>query len=87
MRQSTKILRKVLVILVGLPILVLGAILVPLPGPGLLIMCVGLFILSLEFEWAKRHLDRAKAKLKQIYDKAQARADKIENLGNKPKPK
>ncbi|WP_220087844.1 PGPGW domain-containing protein, partial [Burkholderia multivorans] len=34
---------------------VIGLILVPLPGPGWLIVIIGLFVISTEFHWA-RHL-------------------------------
>lgn len=41
---------------VGGTIMVLGLALVPLPGPGWLIVFVGLGILASEFEWAERLL-------------------------------
>jgi uncharacterized protein (TIGR02611 family) len=48
----------------GAAIVVLGLVLVPLPGPGWLIVFLGLGILATEFVWAERALDYGKAKLK-----------------------
>ena len=76
-------LRKVVVALVGVPLFVVGIILIPLPGPGLLICFAALFILSLEFEWAEPHRRRAQAELKKIIDKSQARSDKIKDKADK----
>lgn len=59
--------------LIGLPIIVLGIILIPLPGPGLLVSLLGLLILSLEFDWAKRPADQMKQALKDILEKAKAK--------------
>lgn len=51
--------------LVGLGVVVLGAVLIPFPGPGWLIVFLGIGIWATEFHWAKRllafgrrHLDR-----------------------------
>lgn len=47
----------------GLAVVIGGLLLVPLPGPGWLIVFVGLGILSSEFEWAARLLRWGRAKL------------------------
>jgi uncharacterized protein (TIGR02611 family) len=39
---------------VGVVVVIVGLVLVPLPGPGWLIVLTGLAILSLEFVWAQR---------------------------------
>ena len=51
---------RVVVGVVGLIILVLGLIMVPFPGPGWLVVFLGLAIWASEFEWAQRLLRRAK---------------------------
>jgi uncharacterized protein (TIGR02611 family) len=48
---------------VGLVIVVIGLILVPFPGPGWVIVFVGLAIWASEFEWAQRLLHRARRTL------------------------
>ena len=60
--QSYLIYRWV-VFFVGLAIVVLGLILVPFPGPGWLIVILGLLIWASEFERAQRLLDFVKDRL------------------------
>jgi uncharacterized protein (TIGR02611 family) len=76
-------LRKIVVAAIGFPLLGIGIILVPLPGPGFLVMLIALIILSTEFEWAGKYADQVKAKLKTIYEKSMARADALEKRANK----
>jgi uncharacterized protein (TIGR02611 family) len=45
------------VAVLGGSIMILGLVLVPLPGPGWLIVFLGLGILATEFAWAERLLD------------------------------
>ncbi|MET7397084.1 PGPGW domain-containing protein [Dactylosporangium sp. NPDC005572] len=47
---------KIVVALVGTLIIAVGVVLLPLPGPGWVIILGGLAILSMEFHWAKRLL-------------------------------
>lgn len=68
--------RKVGVALVGFPLLILGLILIPLPGPGLLVSALGLAVLSLEFEWAERHLNTVKRKMSEISEKIRNKTNK-----------
>lgn len=49
-------LYKVVITVLGILVVVIGLILVPLPGPGWLIVFVGLTILGTEFHWARRLL-------------------------------
>jgi len=49
--------------LVGALVIIGGLIMVPFPGPGWLVVFVGVGILASEFDWAKRLLDFGKAKL------------------------
>lgn len=63
-------IKKLLISLVGFPILIIGIILIPLPGPGILVTLLGLFILSFAFESLKPHLERYKTKLRDIIKKS-----------------
>jgi uncharacterized protein (TIGR02611 family) len=45
--------RVFIISIIGYAILLIGVIMLPLPGPGTLIMLVGLTILAIEFEWAR----------------------------------
>jgi uncharacterized protein (TIGR02611 family) len=46
--------RRVAVTLLGFTVLLVGLVLLPLPGPGLLVVALGLAILATEFVWAWR---------------------------------
>jgi len=55
---------RVTVAVVGLTIILIGIVLLPLPGPGWLVIFFGLFVLSTEFEWADRLLVFARDKVR-----------------------
>ncbi len=46
---------------VGFVVVALGIVLMPLPGPGVLIVLVGVLILANQFEWAERRVEQVKA--------------------------
>lgn len=62
---------RTVIFLVGIAIVVLGLVLLPLPGPGTIVVALGLAILSLEFVWAQRTLDKLKSAARRVRDKAQ----------------
>jgi len=51
-KDSTRT-RKVLIGFVGWAVLLLGLVMIPYPGPGWVVVFVGLSILAQEFRWAK----------------------------------
>jgi uncharacterized protein (TIGR02611 family) len=51
-----RIVRRVAVTLAGLAVIAVGIVLLPLPGPGWLVIFGGLGILGTEYEWARRLL-------------------------------
>jgi len=51
--------RKIAVLVIGVAVLLAGIALLALPGPGMIVIIVGLVILATEFEWAERWLDYA----------------------------
>lgn len=53
-------LKKLIVILVGGTLLLLGIALLVLPGPAFVVIPLGLAILATEFVWARRWLQRAR---------------------------
>jgi uncharacterized protein (TIGR02611 family) len=55
------ILRRIGVAATGGGVVLLGVVLMPLPGPGTLIAMVGLSILGREFAWARRLLARIRS--------------------------
>lgn len=56
--------RRVVVFVVGVTVVLLGIVMILLPGPAILVIPAGLAILGLEFRWARRLLRHAKALLK-----------------------
>lgn len=53
-RPALNVVYRVLITIIGSLVIVIGLILVPLPGPGWLIVFIGLTILGSEFHWARR---------------------------------
>jgi tellurite resistance protein TerC len=67
-------LRKVLILIAGTLVVIIGLIIAPLPGPGPVILVpIGLGILATEFIWARRLLDTLRAQA----DGLQRRVDGI----------
>ena len=56
-RRRSRVVRAA-VALAGFVVVLAGLAMIPLPGPGLLIVAAGLAILALEFAWAERWLER-----------------------------
>ena len=52
--------RRFFKVLAGFTLLVLGAVMLFTPGPGWLMIFLGLTLLAAEFVWAKRLMDRMK---------------------------
>ena len=52
----------------GAALVLLGIAMTVLPGPGLLTVAAGLLLLSRDFPWAARMLDRVRARLSQDAD-------------------
>jgi uncharacterized protein (TIGR02611 family) len=78
MRAKTiSVMRKLVVGIVGFPLLLLGIVLIPLPGPGLIISFLALLILSIEFKWTRRYLNRIKHEFRQILARAREKQAKM----------
>ena len=60
--------KTVITTVIGFTLLAIGAAMLILPGPGLVVIGVGLLILSAEFVWAKRALDRMKDGARRVRD-------------------
>ncbi len=78
MQGIIRILRKLLVAAIGIPLLIIGIILIPLPGPGFLVCFLALFILSLEFKIFRKYFEFIKTKLKKIIDEAKIKYQDID---------
>jgi uncharacterized protein (TIGR02611 family) len=58
--EGIRTARRVVVGVVGVTVLVVGVALLVLPGPAFIVLPIGLGILAIEFEWARRLLQRAR---------------------------
>jgi uncharacterized protein (TIGR02611 family) len=62
-RRSVHLTYRIIIGILGAAIILLGIALLPLPGPGWLIIFLGLGVLASEFDWARRLLDFARDKV------------------------
>ena len=58
--RGIRAVRRVVIAVVGITILLVGVALLVLPGPAFIVIPIGLAVLALEFEWARRLLRRAR---------------------------
>jgi len=72
LRSGAKFLRRVVLTIVGVAILAVGAVMLVAPGPGFLVLALGLFVLGLEYEWARKRLDYVRQKVADLADAAVA---------------
>jgi tellurite resistance protein TerC len=72
-----RVARRIAIGVVGGSVLVVGALMIVLPGPAFLVIPVGLGILSLEFAWARSWL-------RKIREKAQSVAGSVVNRNRPP---
>lgn len=59
-RMTYKHARRAVVIIVGFTVLLVGIVMLVLPGPGIVGIGMGLAILATELVWARRFLKRVK---------------------------
>ena len=55
-----KILRRIIVAVIGGTVLIIGIVLIVLPGPAFIVIPLGLVILASEFAWARHVLRRGR---------------------------
>lgn len=68
---SRRNLRKVLILIAGTAVVLLGIVIAPLPGPGPTVLVpIGLAILATEFIWARKLLNQLKERTQQLQDQA-----------------
>jgi tellurite resistance protein TerC len=67
--KTIKQLKRLFIAIAGSTILLIGILLIVLPGPAFIIIPLGLSILASEFLWAKRLMDRLKEKLAKVFTK------------------
>ena len=68
--------RRVLVLLLGSTIALIGVVMLATPGPGMLVIPLGLAVLGLEFAWARRWLARLRSTARSLEGRVRRRAGK-----------
>ena len=76
MEVPYRIARKIVIAIVGGTTILIGIILLALPGPGLLVLTVGLATLAIEFAFARRWLAQLKQTAKNTYDSFSRNGDR-----------
>jgi uncharacterized protein (TIGR02611 family) len=71
------------VFLVGMTLLIAGAAMLVLPGPGIAVILLGLVVLSAEFRWAQRVLAWMRERFTDLKEQAQKR---MPGPGNRQPP-
>ena len=72
-RLLARLARRGAVFLVGVALLLAGAVMLFIPGPGIATMLLGLAVLATEFAWAKRVLAWARRHAAALGGRARAR--------------
>ena len=60
MYDIIKLIRKLVVLVIGLTVVVVGVIMILTPGPAIVVIPAGVAILAVEFAWARRLLAKTK---------------------------
>ncbi len=50
---TLKVLRRIIIIIIGFTVMLLGAIMLVTPGPGIVVIIAGLGVLATELVWAR----------------------------------
>jgi uncharacterized protein (TIGR02611 family) len=58
--ENIKVVRRVIVSVIGATVLLIGVALLVLPGPAFIVIPIGLAILATEYAWARRWLKKAR---------------------------
>lgn len=75
-RLALRRARQAIVLVVGLSMLIIGIIMIPAPGPGLVVIFIAFAILGNEFAWARELTSKYKAKAVQAAEDSAAAARK-----------
>ena len=68
--------RRILILLIGSTVIAFGVLLLVLPGPGILVIIVGLAILATEFAWAEAVLVGARKRAAHLAKKFRTQNDR-----------
>jgi uncharacterized protein (TIGR02611 family) len=58
--RTVEQVRRIFLVIAGFTLLLAGGVMLVTPGPGILVIFLGLGLLAAEFVWARRLMDRLK---------------------------
>lgn len=67
-RATLRHIRRLAILVVGLTVVLIGVIMFITPGPGLVVLPLGLAILAIEFVWARRLLAQVRERAVKMRD-------------------
>ncbi len=67
-------MKKIIVTVIGGLLVVAGLVMMPLPGPGIVVVVAGIGVLAAEYAWARRALSATKEKAEEAQQEAVATA-------------
>jgi uncharacterized protein (TIGR02611 family) len=76
-RLCVKQIKRLIILIVGITLLLIGLALLFLPGQGILTILLGLTILATEFIWAKKILKKLKGHLKKAKHYLKSKGKKV----------
>ena len=66
--KSLRTARRLIIAVIGFTILLIGIVLLVLPGPAIIVLPIGLTILATEFVWARNLMKKVKTGMLKIPD-------------------
>jgi len=84
--RTVEQVRRIFRIIAGFTLLLVGLVMVFTPGPGWLVILLGLGLLAAEFVWARRLMDRIKHESGRIKDTMLGRPDASKPVARAPAP-
>jgi uncharacterized protein (TIGR02611 family) len=70
--ENIKIVRRIIVAVVGATVLLIGIALLVLPGPAFIVIPIGLAILATEFAWARHWLKKVRGMASSVISRRNA---------------
>jgi hypothetical protein len=67
-RTTVRQVRRLVILLVGTTVVLVGLIMLVTPGPAFVVVPIGLAILAIEFTWARRLLRHVRERAAQVRD-------------------
>lgn len=73
-RTTVRQVRRLVILLVGTTVVLIGLIMLVTPGPAFVVVPIGLAILAIEFTWARRLLRHVRERAAQVRDDYRSRS-------------